>query len=193
MRNVFLNPVLNDLFLQKGYVVIDLLDQEQCIDPLLAYERLHGKQTPDRFFTTTNSFDPSYRKACNDYINGFLLPHLHRMFDNYLPLFGNFMVKPPHNNSACNLHQDWTFVDESAFRTVNVWLALQDTDTVNGCIHLIPGSQILPFPVRGRNINRVYENAIPSMVENLVEAVPLKKGQCIIFDSAVLHYSPNNL
>jgi Phytanoyl-CoA dioxygenase (PhyH) len=192
MRKVFSDPEMNSLFLKKGYVIIDLMDQDQCDGALLMYEKLHSNFASDKFFTTTNSLDSSYRHHCNDYLAGLIMPMVKDLFDDYLPLFGNFMIKPPSLGSECNLHQDWTFVDESEFRTVNVWVALQDTDQHNGCIHVIPGSQNISFPIRGRNIKRAYENAIQSMVDSMMEAVPLRKGQAVIFDSSILHYSPPN-
>jgi hypothetical protein len=192
MRNVFSDSELNASFLEKGYVILDLLDQGACDEGIAIYEKIHGNGAPKSFFTTTHSFDQKYRQACNEAIKGFLTPHVSVLLDNYIPLYGNFMIKPPGVNSECGLHQDWTFVDEENFRTVNVWVALQDTDIHNGCIHVIPGSQNLPFPIRGRNIERVYNEAMGLMKDNLMKALPLKKGQCVVFDSAVLHYSPDN-
>ena len=192
MRRVFSDPVLNDLFLRQGYVVVDLLDSSECADMRAKYEAIHGSMKPETFFTTTHSLDRSYRRVCNDAIVDSLLPHVQDLLDDYLPMYGNFMVKPSGSHSVCYLHQDWSFVDESSFRTVNVWVALQDTDLKNGCIHVIPGSQNLPFPVRGRNISRVFDDAVDQMVDRLLIPVPLKEGQGVIFDSAILHYSPNN-
>ena len=192
MRRVFFNPELNNGFLKKGYVVLDLMSPNTCDEARLAFEKMHKSQKIDKFFTTTNSLDASFRQLCNDYISSLLEPLVRKVVDNYKPLYSNFMIKPPVVDSICDLHQDWTFVDESRFRSINVWVALQDTDISNGCIHVIAGSQNIMFPVRGRNISRVFENAITSMTEHLMTPVPLKKGQCVIFDSAIFHYSPVN-
>jgi len=193
MRKVFSDSELNASFLKKGYVKLDLLDPKTCDKGIAIYKKIHGNETPNSFFTTTHSFDLEYRMACNEAIKGFLTPPVSGFLNDYLPLYGNFMIKPPGVNSECGLHQDWTFVEEERFRTVNVWVALQDTDIHNGCIHVIPGSQNLPFPIRGRNIDRVYNEAMSLMKGNLMEPLPLKKGQCAIFDSAILHYSPDNV
>lgn len=193
MRTVFSNPDLNKQFLEQGYVVIDLLDKVACNEALELCRKLHTNQTPEVFFTTTHSFDFEYRKLCNDAITDFLLPKLKSVLYNYLPLHGNFMIKPKGDNSECGLHQDWTFVDENKFRSVNVWVALQDTNIDNGCIHVVPFSHKFLFPVRGRNIRTVYGESISLIKENLLKPVPIRAGQCVIFDSALLHYSPNNV
>jgi hypothetical protein len=193
MPSAFKNSELDTTFLKNGYIVTNLLTHSECNEMMRTYEKLHPDQSTEIFFTTTHSFDYEYRQLCSHEISDFLYPKLKTVLDNYLPLYGNYMVKPKGDNSTCCLHQDWSFVDEKKFRTVNVWVALSDTDITNGCIHVVPGSHRLPFPVRGRNMTTVYNDAIPLIVKNLLHSVPLMAGQCVVFDSAIIHYSPNNL
>jgi ectoine hydroxylase-related dioxygenase (phytanoyl-CoA dioxygenase family) len=89
-------------------------------------------------------------------------------------------------------HQDWVccwraHTDE----LVTCFIYLDDADETNGCLQVIPGSQlgkpILPFKPGSR-----FEIDPVSFDANKAVPAPLKAGEMILFDSYLLHYSDLN-
>jgi len=192
MRDVFQQGWLNRLFLDQGYVVIPLISKEAAVSLKREFNGLYNKSGNfDTFFTTTHHPEAMLRRKSDQLIRSFLeLPSLARL-DQYKSLYGNFMIKDP-GDTECGLHQDWTFVDESVCRTVNVWVALDTTDVQNGCIHVVPRSHRLPFRIRGRNNSMPYSALGGKIIQNDLIPVPLLPGEAVIFDSSIIHYSPVN-
>jgi hypothetical protein len=192
MRRVFHQDWLNRLFFDQGYVVIPLISKAAVNSLKEEFNILYRESGIfDSFFTTTHHPEDSLRIKSDRLIRSYLeLPAFHRL-DRYNSLYGNFMIKDP-GDTECGLHQDWTFVDESACRTVNVWLALDATDIQNGCIHVMPKSQRMPFRIRGRNNSMPYSAIGEQIIRNDLIPVPLLPGEAVIFDSSVIHYSPVN-
>lgn len=156
------------------------------------YNLLKNLNPESGFFTSTFSTNTDYRRKANDYILELLQPVLDSAFDNYQILYANFMVKPPGAGSVCDLHQDWTYVDEEKYYTLNIWIPLLDIDVNNGTIHFIKASHSFDKRVRGRDIWWPYFDRRQHMVDTMVTAVPLKAGEAAIFNSKTFHYSPPN-
>lgn len=192
MRRVFHQDWLNSVFFEQGYVVTSLISKTAVNSLKEQFNTLyHEAGIFDSFFTTTHHPEASLRIKSDRLIRSYLeSPALNRL-DCYNSLYGNFMIKDP-GDTECGLHQDWTFVDESACRTVNVWLALDATDVQNGCIHVVPKSHRMPFRIRGRNNTMPYSGIGEQIIRNDLIPIPLLPGEAVIFDSSLIHYSPVN-
>lgn len=77
------------------------------------------------------------------------------------------------------------------------WIALDDTDADNGCMHFWPGSQhkgivehALPVP-SGPTAHIYYGVATPPPPHETA-CVPLRAGDAIIFDVSCVHGTPAN-
>jgi ectoine hydroxylase-related dioxygenase (phytanoyl-CoA dioxygenase family) len=103
-------------------------------------------------------------------------PRLATLVDGYRICFANFLNKAPQNADvgAVPLHQDPTFVDETLYRTVGLWVPLVDTVPENGGLVVVPGSHRFnrgpravgaPFPYR----------ALESSLRRLLRPVPLQR------------------
>jgi hypothetical protein len=106
------------------------------------------------------------------------------------PFAGNFVEKLPKSNSAMFPHQDWTFVDERKFRSINCWIPLQDVNHENGCMYILQGSHKWDFTYRGTNIPSSTKDFDFNLDKFL--AIPLKVGQVLIYDHRLIHASPPN-
>jgi 2-oxoglutarate-dependent dioxygenase len=98
-------------------------------------------------------------------------------------------VKPP-GGSLFQYHQDnqYCAFDGTA---INFWMALEDIDETNGCLWLVPGSHKMGaldwVPTGDANKSRTIawepEDARP---------VPLRAGDCVVFDRLTIHSSGGN-
>ena len=73
---------------------------------------------------------------------------------------------------------------------ISVWIALQEADHENGCMHVIPGSHregpVVHFKVRD------WQICDTDVAKNHVVAVPLKPGGILFWHGRLHHGSPAN-
>lgn len=191
MRQVLTNPDLERTFLQQGYVVVPLLQRED-VDRLYGLFMQHHEQFTQTFHTSHFSKDKGYKQEVHDTIASVLEPHLKGLLSDYLPVFGNFMIKQPDPDVFMPLHADWAYVNEAEFRSVAVWVPLVDTDEENGCLGVIPGSHRIMNAIRGPRIQQSSYSKDKDWVKELGVLLPMKAGEAVIYDHALMHYSPPN-
>jgi len=71
------------------------------------------------------------------------------------------------------------------------WIALDDTDVANGCMHVLPGSHrtgLQPHDHAKGDYGLIDE---PSLEEAI--PIPLRAGGALIFHGEIWHYTPDNL
>lgn len=109
-----------------------------------------------------------------------------------------FWIKSP-GARRIEWHQD-TYKDEGlgSFPNANVWIAL-DEATMENCMRFVPGTHrdiiaLDRFKSAGYLAQLREGEALPDPpVEGRVTPMPLRPGQCVLFDGRVLHGSPPNL
>jgi ectoine hydroxylase-related dioxygenase (phytanoyl-CoA dioxygenase family) len=91
------------------------------------------------------------------------------------------------------VHQDWTMVDETRFRSLSLWVPLCDVSVENGALAVLPGSHAV---LTGMRPNPGGPPSLPNPVDGVgplsITSVPMRAGSCLVFDHAVLHGSPPN-
>ncbi|MFC4777358.1 phytanoyl-CoA dioxygenase family protein [Paenibacillus sp. GCM10023252] len=101
------------------------------------------------------------------------------------------LLKPPHGGGEKPWHQDMAYGNLAYDKSVvGVWIALDDADLDNGCMHVIPGSHaggaIPHYAIRDWQICDLH---VP--VERDV-AVPLPSGGLMLFHGLLSHGTPYN-
>ncbi|WP_135550653.1 phytanoyl-CoA dioxygenase family protein [Paenibacillus cymbidii] len=93
-------------------------------------------------------------------------------------------------------HQDYYYIKNEPNTITATWMALEDVDTENGCMHVIPGSHRLGLLPHGavRNIQEHEANLHEIEGVDLTREipVPMKKGDVLIFDGLLIHSSTRN-
>lgn len=195
MKPLFSNPEHQSFFEENGYLLIDLLSEEDVQNLLNYYQQLDNDHVGDY------GFHVSMDNKSDDFVDGVIhqletviLPKAEKFFVPCKMFTGSFVVKEPRLNSFVPPHQDWSFTDDNQFNSVTVWSALQDTDINNGAMAVLPGSHkwftgpraspspgyITPFQAHGMDL-------FPYM-----KLIPMKAGQALIFENKTLHASPPN-
>jgi hypothetical protein len=181
-------------FQTHGYVQLDFLPTALVAELLQAYHALHDAlPKPEHgFHSTSDSLDVATRRAVDHLLREKVHPHAERIFRNCKPLFGNFLVKEPHTPSEIGVHQDWTFVDETRYRSVTIWCPLVDTTPENGTLQVLPGSHIYTQNLRGFPTFPGPYDEHQTVTRELMLDLPCRAGQAVVYDHAAIHASNPN-
>jgi len=154
LRDLQLEPAELAFYNEQGYLPLPGFIRAEAVDRLVdeVYEALEATSGRSRaaFQTATSAADRL--SQCNKYLAGSLLDTLingeatlsiasqliggkaHR----YLPFTA---VKPGGGGGTFDYHQDNNYTQhEPATGSINIWVALVDMTTDNGCLRVIPGS-----------------------------------------------------
>lgn len=196
MRNVLKDPELEKKFDKDGYVVVDLLTREEMEQLKTALNNLketasQGKTIDSEYDLSFFNADPEYRKRVRNTVMDFFQPRVDKFLDNYKPLIVNLFDKLP-GGGEVPVHQNWTFVDESKFASVSVWIPLVDVTRANGTMEVVKGSQRTLAPYRSPSIPWVFENLYEELKNKYMQPLNLTVGQVAIIDDSILHYTSRN-
>ncbi|HYD89929.1 MAG TPA: phytanoyl-CoA dioxygenase family protein, partial [Flavobacterium sp.] len=189
MRATFLDENRQHQFLQKGYVKLPLISSDEADELLQFYKSLPCDIEGHAFHSTLRSADFEYRKIIDEKIQGILRPKIDSILDRHKLLFANYLVKEANVNSEVGVHQDWRFVDESKYRALVIWCTLTDTFADNGPLFILEGSHKLNTPVSFRFAPNLNEK-LKKLVKDKSAVIYAKKGEAILYDSAIFHFSP---
>ena len=156
------------------------------------FGRRHGWQG-EGFYADLQVADPTHRRAVAETIAAALAAQVTASFADHVPFLYNFLCKFPGAASELYLHRDWMYVDESSGdRTFVAWVALEDICGDNGQLRVLRGSHRIDAGLRGTDLIApwlCHESAIRARLE----PVPVRAGDCVVFDNALVHCSFPNL
>lgn len=194
MKPLFKSAQLQSKFEKDGFIKIPLLTKAEVNELMAAYKTVADEHERINipYITTSHSNDAALITRVDAMLQSVMAPAISRHLANYNLLFGNYLVKMPVAKSETSPHQDITFVDESKHLSVNIWVALQDTNKENGCMYLLKGSHAFMDTLRPTHDYKwCYENVVDEIKQNS-ESYPMKAGEAIIFNHAVVHGSFSN-
>lgn len=196
-RTIFRYQSLNDRFNKEGYITLPLLNEEQLHNLFNLLNELKAKSDNTKVNVST-SYELSFfnenkelKKDILEKIYTFFKPILDNILDDYTPIIINLFNKKP-TTGEVPLHQNWTFVDESKYTSVSVWIPLCDVSKVNGTLEVSPGTHNTLTAYRSPSIPWVFKGLEKKIIDNYMVPLNLKVGQVAILDDAILHYSGVN-
>lgn len=201
---------------RDGFLIIDKLVGGADLDALrVAYDEVLEAQIPlvgDRMLggITRQVMVPSIQhpvfkeNGALDAARG-LLPSL---LDDAEFLFDMLIYKPPGHPHETPWHQDMAYAGKPfakagsriILETVQFWLALDDVDEENGCMHFLPGHQTEPLLEHHiasgdpSDDGRLLAFVDPETQVDLTAAVaaPLRAGGVTLHSYGTPHYTPPN-
>ena len=195
MRATFFDEKSQEIFERDGYVQIPCLDEDE-VEALRAVYYGLGKAPgdPERAcISTFHTYDAEYKAAISEGVLNILRPHLDEIFDRQRALPANFLTKWPGGMSGFGLHQDLSLIDETKYRSGEIWVALEDTHEDNGQLWMVPGSHRWVPTLRGIHAFRSpFYGFEQRIVQRHAVPCPLKAGEAIVFNHATLHFSYPN-
>lgn len=182
---------------QKGYAVRHLLTHEAVTQLQSSFNQIleHPDfQMSGLFWSSGRSFSTEIRNMAKIAIDDHIKPALTEfVFEEVVELIGGvFVAKPPSKDSSLSPHQDSSHINEDEFMSIYAWCALTDTNCQNGAVHVLPGSHMFGNIHRSLNIPWQFE-PYKEMMWKYCIPLPMKAGEVLFFDSALIHCSPPNL
>lgn len=192
---IFKNSELQKEFERDGFAKIKLLDREECrrlYNLYLGHQKEHDV-IQSRYQATTHTNNPELILKINRQIKSVLLPKLGSHFQNYEPMMCTFITKQPGEGSETRLHQDPTFVDESKFVSANIWVALHDINHQNGNLFFVKGTHRFIPSLRVTPTCPTAYDKVKDLLESNLTEVPVKTGEAIVINHALMHGATPNL
>lgn len=190
MSNSIFKDVLLDRSLNiNGFAIIDLLDNKE-IDELKEIILKNFVSFPDGFYSSSFSLDDGSKSIVHPYIERLVFEKLSNTLWNVKSLGACVLNKSP-NSEKMLPHQDWTIVNEKTEQSFTIWIPLSDCENINGAIRLVPGSHRFSEALRAPTLPDNIKEVLPLIEHDLV-TIPLKAGQGLIFNHALIHASHSN-
>ena len=193
--SIIKDEALESELLEKGFVTMPLLTQEEVAEVQKFYDDTHFHEMPGTFsgiHMTTWSDNAYHKRIVKDFIKKVFEKALQAHFKDYKQYNHVFIAKQPGDHTEFNVHQDWSIVDESKYYSVNVWVPLADTDESNGALWIIPGSHHWGNPIRGAGVLFPDYRQQDKLLKERSISVPLKAGEALVFFHSTIHGSPPN-
>jgi hypothetical protein len=199
-RAVLKNAELEKTLVNDGIVTSDFLNAAELLELKEIVKGLLQKGDSDdvyvktTFLVTTFNNSSSFKTAIFEQINAFLAEKLASFLDNYEPLAINIFDKNPDvGNGSVDIHQNPTFVQEPEFRSVSLWIPLQDVNINNGTLSVLKGSHEVLGRMRAGNMpDDICSLIAKSFQEDWCEPIEIKGGQVAILDDSIIHWSYPN-
>ncbi len=107
-----------------------------------------------------------------------------------------YFNKPPKIGKATPPHQDAYYFMLAPPAAITFWIALEDVDLENGCLHYIPGSHLNGMRPHGKNDTLGFSQCITdfgnaSDLETEV-AMPVRAGDVLVHHAMTIHQAPTN-
>lgn len=183
-------------FRRDGYLVSSLFEADDVREMMALYESA-SSGCGTGFYTSLWSKDVEYRRRVHEGASKILGRKRFPFLEEYRMCLANFAVKQPGSGEGkVPLHQDWSMTDESQYAPVTLWCPLTDVNEVNGCLMIVPGSHRSYRRVRPNfDLQAGYSPLDPIAAEletNHVRKLPMRAGECFIYDPCVIHGSEMN-
>ena len=189
MREIFKDANHNRQFSSEGYVHLEALSAT-VIQRIATFYRETSPQEFSGFRHSLELRSPKVKQSIHEFLRELFESNLAVYFNDYQPIASTFVSKQPDSTGTVHPHQDWTFVDESKYASINLWIPLCDTNSVNGRLGFIKGSHRLNQNVRGSNIPPRIVSKRP--LEQYAVFEDMKAGEVMIYDHRLIHCSGNN-
>lgn len=194
-----INPIISDpelrSSLDKEGVASTYFAGQDVIDQLKdSFDRLHPEMNEvmkTGYYFSIYGDGSAYRKAVFDTFLPLLKTHVDTIFENYKILAIIAQVKGVGSNSAVNIHQDLSVVDEDKYRSYTLWIPLENSTTENGALSFLEGSQDAVRSIRAHSIGYLFEE-VEDQIHTNSKLYTTAKGDALIFDAATLHFSGIN-
>ena len=169
-----------------GYRVEDLLDDDLRRQLHELYDSLRIDPGHD-FLATSNDLERAEARRVHDRIVELLGPRLAEVVPGHAPFLSGFISKGVGRGGATAFHQDLSYTDERTHRATLLWIPLVDVDEDSGALQVVPGSHRLVEGPRPSGLDELPTAALgPEWAERAV-TVPLRAGQAVVYDAAVVH------
>jgi len=176
---------------ERGWVTVPLLGADQ----LRALEAVFAEAGVDEsldFTATCNDPPRPVARHVDLALKELVAPMVADLLADHEPFLAAFVTKGGATSAAMALHQDLTYVDEREHRSVMVWIPLVDVDERSGALTVVDGSHRWSDHLRAGGHGPLATVPLQEALAPLAHAVPMRAGEAIVFDHALIHGSAPN-
>jgi ectoine hydroxylase-related dioxygenase (phytanoyl-CoA dioxygenase family) len=190
MKNCLRNTELAAKLESDGFVLVPFLNAEKVEKLKNIYNQIDFQT--DQLFWSSSFFESNeQKKELSARVETLISENVDAVLEDFKTLGAGFLTKFPGQYSEMPIHQDWTVVDEEKFGSYTIWIALTDTTAENGALEVIPGSHRLSDSLRSPSLPVSFES-LRNELRDYLQLLPMKAGEALIFNHALLHSSPAN-
>jgi ectoine hydroxylase-related dioxygenase (phytanoyl-CoA dioxygenase family) len=194
IKPIFKSEDFQKHFDENGYVIVPFLNEEMVQDLSAFYEALKDKhEITASVHSTCDTNDQELIRTVDKRIKDTIIKRAEEIFFDYKLFLSNFLIKEPGEDSSIYPHQDWTFVDESRFASASIWCPLTDVDEKNGCIRVLKGSHCFVETLRASPDYPSAFREVVEMMDQFMVSLPMRAGEALIYNHALIHASSPNL
>jgi len=190
MRRVLNQSDMDDQLREEGFVVVPLLETSQLAALRQLYAETHPV-APVGFYSSTHVADQAFRNTISERAIAIVAPSLDRLLDRMRLLGAALINKAPGANGILQPHQDWNIVDETAYRSFNIWIPLQDTHAANGAFQYLPQSHNRLPTYRSINLPNICQD-VQALVWAHMTVLHMNAGEALLYDHRLIHGSHLN-
>lgn len=149
-----------------------------------------------RFQLSAFNNDSAYKERIFDASWAYLKDKVEALVPGYEPLVINVFDKPPSDAyDPVPIHQNPSFVEEPAHRSISLWIPFTAVNRDNGTVGVLPGSHGRFNVMRAGNMAHedVFAEVQSQLEDEWFKPVELPKGGMLALDDSIIHWSyPNN-
>lgn len=175
----------------EGYTIVELYDGATVGELRARFDAL-DIDPDDPFVATCNDLPRETAAAVQRDVVAAARSGLDRLVPHHEPFLAGFITKG-RGGGPVELHQDLTYTDERRYRSVLLWAPLVDVDEGSGALRVIPGSHRWTTGIRPGGVDPQPTAAHREALERRVVTVPLRAGQALLYDAALVHGSGPNV
>jgi hypothetical protein len=177
----------------RGFAVVPVFGAAEVAELLRSCEALLPEGDGMMFIDYARG-DRALRARVNELLNSRWEEALAPLLDGQRIVFSTIAAKPPGPASRMYLHDDRTFVDERIHRSLTAWAPLVDTSagTNNGGLQVVPRSHHAATSLSGTSTPDWF-TPYEGWLADRAEPLHLSAGTGVIYDSRLLHVSPENV
>jgi len=198
MESIFKDEKQQRIFEEKGYVTIPLLPSKDIeflineVQTMKPDDNYTGRNQSGLHFSCLDE-NAQYRWETYHLISKIFTPYVNNLFKDSRIIAANCVVKSPgkgylyhHQHPPINFHI-------SDCIALNLWCPLVDTNELNGAIQVLENSHKTFSNFISISSTFSFEKAeFVKIIEKSSKIIPLKAGECIIFDQRLVHGSGTN-
>jgi beta-hydroxylase len=190
VRRTFLDGRHEAALDRDGYVVVPGLAVAEAAGLRDAGLALHP--AADGFVTDVEQDDAALRDRVDELLAPLWAEVVPLLLDDHRVFMSSFLLKWPGPASDLYVHRDTTYVDEERFRSVSLWIALDDADPDldNGPLLVLPGSHRAE-EYRGTNVVPSHRARDDELLAAMIP-VAVRAGDAVVMDNRLLHASGPN-
>ncbi len=193
MRTAFFEKEREDSIAHDGCVVVDFLDSGELLKVRQGIGKLgFGVENETKLRISITQDGVEKRNEIFEELSPVLQSAADKFLQNYKLIRIAIFDKLP-GGDGVRIHQHANLVDESKYRSLATWLPLTETTVEMGTLYVVKGSHEFSNHVRSYDdYYRAFNGVSRSLIKRYSTPFLLKRGQAIIFDDRLIHWSPPN-